>query len=212
MRDFDHLIDGLAGELKPVRPVSPGRGRVLVLATAVATCALVIVLLGVRPDIAAGEPMPLILLISGLFIIVAAAATLAATRMARPAVGTNQGGSQWALTALLLLPAVALISIGLRPSLAAGVEPSAGLSCLVLGLISGLATGGLLTRWMRQGAPANLARAGWLVGLASGAVGGLAITLECPHDALTHLGVWHVAVPVAAAAFGRALIPSLIRW
>lgn len=210
MRDLDDLMDELVGELRPVRPLSRGKGRALAAATALATCAAVLLLLGVRPDIAAGEPAPLVLLIAGLFMIVAAAATWAVTRAAQPAVGAVQGNIRWAVAALLLLPAVALISTVIRPSLAPGLDPAAGLSCLLTGLVSSLASAVTLTWWLRRGAPANPERAGWLIGLASGAIGGLAITLECPHDALTHLGFWHVAV--AAAVMGRAVIAPLIRW
>lgn len=212
MRNFDDLVEELAGDLQPVRPISPVRGRALVLATAIATCAIVLVTLGIRPDIAAGQPVPLVMIIAGLFTIVASAATWAATRAARPAVGAVQGSARWALATLLLLPAVAIVSIAVRPSLAAGLEPEAGLSCLASGLASSVLTGALLTWWVRRGAPANPARVGWLIGLTSGAIGALAITLECPHDALTHAGIWHVAVVLISAAFGRVVISRLISW
>ena len=57
-------------------------------------------------------------------------------------------------------------------------------------------------------------RAGWLTGLASGALGTLAFGITCPLDGIVHLGLWHVLpVPLAALA-ARVIVPpdTLYRW
>ena len=70
----------------------------------------------------------------------------------------------------------------------------------------------LLVGWLQRGAPVAPERASWLVGVASGAIGAFAITLECPADAIVHVGVWHVGIVLVAGLIGRLAVPPLLRW
>jgi hypothetical protein len=94
----------------------------------------------------------------------------------------------------------------------AGLALEPGIGCLAFGLVAGLASLAFLTLWLRGGAPVAPERASWLAGLASGAIGALTITLECAHDPLTHVGIWHVAIPLVMAAGARLALPRLLRW
>ena len=214
MPNFDRLIDDLAGDLAPVVPISAARGRVLLAGVALAICAAVLALLGVRPDVAAGRPAPLLLLVAGLFAIAGAAAASAAIRAAQPAVGAARDGARWALASLAILPLVALATMAASPAPGAGLWDGVGVGvgCVLTGLIGSLAALAALTWWLRRGAPVSVEKTGWLAGAAAGAIGALAVTLECPEDVVTHMGTWHVTIVPAAAAIGRTVIPRLARW
>lgn len=212
MTDFDMLIDKLAADAVPVRRQSTRSGRMLLAGVAAATFAAVAAIYGVRADFAAGSPSPMIGLAVGLMLILAVAAGAGAVRMARPQVGAASSGAPWALAALLLLPVLVIAGIVARPDLPSGLEPESGLRCLTFGAMAGATSLAFLTMWLRRGAPVAPQRAAWLAGLASGAIGALAVTLECPRNELAHLGIWHVAAVLATAGAARLLLPRLLRW
>ncbi len=212
MTDFDTLIDRLATDAVPVRRQSTKSGRLLLAAIATVTLTAVYATYGFRADIIGGSPSPVVGLAAGLMLILAAAAGAGAVRMARPQVGAASSGAPWALAALLLLPALALAGIAARPQLSSGLAADSGLRCLTFGIVAGMASLAFLTMWLRRGAPVAPQRAAWLAGLASGAIGALAVTLECPHDELAHLGVWHVAVVLVVGGGAGLLLPRLLRW
>ena len=212
MTDFDTLIDELATDAEPVRRQSTRMGRFLLAGIAAATVAAVFSTYGFRADIIAGSPSPMVGVAAGLMLILAVAAGAGAVRMARPQVGAAASGAPWALAALLLLPVMAIAGIVARPDLPSGMASDSGLRCLTFGLIAGAGSLAFLTAWLRRGAPVAPEQAAWLAGLASGAIGALAVTLECQHDELGHLGVWHVAAVLVSALAARMLLPRLLRW
>lgn len=212
MTNLDKLIDSLAQEAVPVRPQSAWTGRILLGLVGLATVAVTFLLFGLRDDVARLAPAPAIALAAGLMALVAVAAGVNAVRMARPQVGSQSSGPAWALAALMVVPAVALIGIAADPARIAGLSPDTGLFCLVLGLLAGTATIGFLYWWQRRGAPVQPERAAWFAGLAGGAVGALAVTLECPLDSLAHVGVWHVAAVPLSGLAARLILPRFLRW
>ncbi len=212
MTKFDALIDTLADDAAPVRPQSTQVGRAVLAAIAAATIAAVVMLLGIREELTARSIDPILGISIGLLAILAVAAGTGAIRMARPQVGALGSGAPWALAALLVLPVIALAAVAANPGLAAGLAGGAGLRCLLVGLFAGAGALAFLTYWLRRGAPVAPERASWIAGLAAGAIGALAVTLECPEDAFAHLGVWHVAIPLVAGAAARMLLPRFLRW
>lgn len=212
MPNLDALIDDLVDNAAPVRPQSATGGRLALLAVALASLAALALLMGLREDVMRLAPGTEVALAGGLMALLALAAGTTAVRMARPQVGAPSSGAPWALAALLLLPAVALAGIAAQPAGLAILSASLGTRCLFVGLASGTATIGFLGWWLRRGAPVRPESAGWLSGLAGGAVGALAVTLECPFDGLAHIGIWHVAAVPLAGFVGRVLLPPLIRW
>jgi len=212
MTDFDALIDELAESAAPVRPRSTRAGRLALAAVAAATLAIVFVTYGFRADVMAAKAGPLLGIAIGLMALLAVAAGASAVRMARPQVGAPASGAPWALAALLLLPVLALAGIAAQPDRITGLAIGPGLRCLGFGLVGGLGALAFLVAWLRRGAPVAPERASWLAGLAAGAIGALAVTLECPEDAFAHLGVWHVAVPLVTAGAARLVLPGFLRW
>ncbi|MCJ8190302.1 NrsF family protein [Sphingomicrobium aestuariivivum] len=209
MRTED-LLDRLSHEAAPVRPVSIGRARLGLALVALATVALVLALWSPRPQLMDGSADAMTLVLAALFALLAGAAGVTATRLARPAVGAAPGGGLWVFAAILVFPAIALV----QQMLGHGDtdQVALGMSCLATGTAMSLFTALFLTLHLRRGAPVLPQRAGLVAGLSAGAVGALAITLECDGTTFAHLAFWHVAILAAWAAIGRFGIARLIRW
>lgn len=212
MTNLDKLIDSLAQEAVPVRPQSAWAGRILLGLVGLATVTVTYLLFGLRQDVTRLAPAAPIALAAGLMALVAVAAGINTVRMARPQVGAQSSGPAWALAALLVVPAVALIGVAADPARLAGLSLEDGLRCLVVGLLAGAATVAVLCFWQRRGAPVQPERAAWLAGLAGGSVGAFAVTLECPLDSLAHVGVWHVAAVPLSGLAARLILPRFLRW
>ena len=212
MNKLNDLIDSLAREAVPVRPQSSSLGRALLGLVGIATIAVTYLLFGVREDVAGLGPAPVIAVAAGLMALVAVAAGVSAIRVARPQVGAQSSGPSWALAALLVVPAVALAGAAADPERLTGLSLEYGLRCLVVGLVAGTATIAFLYFWQRRGAPVQPERAAWLAGIAGGAVGAFAVTLECPLDSLAHVGVWHVAAVPLSGLAARLVLPRFLRW
>jgi hypothetical protein len=87
-----------------------------------------------------------------------------------------------------------------------------GVVCLRVGTTIGLLTAIVLVAWLRRGAPSSLERAGLLTGVASGAAGIFAVSLNCPHNDLLHIGIWHGAAVIIMGLAGRFQLPRLLAW
>lgn len=206
-------IDALVADLQPVRPVKPHGGVLIALAVAGVVVAIVIAMLGVRPDIAAGTPHPVVMMREGMFLVLGFAALAAVVASARPGVGQSSTGWRWALAAASLFPVtsiiLAFVGDGYPPEVLYSVD---GPACLVVSMIGGLMIGAALTVWLRQGAPTALSRIGWLVGLASGSFGAFAYGLHCESVTVFYVGLWYTGAIALCALLGRLIVPRLIRW
>ena len=210
---IDDLIDGLAGDLKPVRPRRVARGSLWVAAGWLGGGATLVALFGARHDLAEGAMPPLSMLTFWLIAAAGVAAAWSALRMGLPGVGRDYGGWRWAGLAALALPLTALF-MGFADSHGAMTEmrPDHGMRCMVDGLIAGLGVGAALFAWLKGGAPTSPSRAGWVVGIAAGAAGAAAVALRCSSDDMIHIVLWHgLAIPLWAVA-GRLLLAPLLRW
>lgn len=212
-RHSEQLIAQLVDELRPIVPLHPRRGHVWAVEAAVLAVALVVFGPGVRSDLMAGQPAPLFLVSSGIFLLLAAATSWTAIEMGRPSVGMYREGWAWATLMAALLPAAALLTLllDLTHGHPIGVD-TGGLHCLTMGTELGLVMAATLTLWLRRGAPSSPARAGLIVGLAAGATGIFAVSLFCPHDDIAHIGLWHGGAIALCAALGRFIVPRFIRW
>lgn len=206
------LIDELASDLAPVRPLKLAHGVVLLALAVLATIILVELVDGVWRGIASGRASALFFIANGMFGLLGAAAALAAIRMAAPRVGNAHDGARWALAMAGLLPAAALVVLGLQGGFTEVIGDPYGVSCFLAGAeFGGLVFFALLV-WLRRGAPVSPRLAGTFTGVAAGALGTFAHGLACPVDTLAHLGSWHVLPVVLGAVIGRIALPPLIRW
>ncbi len=212
-QDNDALIEELVAALHPVRPMRFTWGLTLVVAAAFATLVLVAATLGVRADLLAGHFQPLWLFANGLFLLLGLAAAATVVTMARPQVGQPLEGWKWVAAATFLLPLTTVILLASRnlPVPRQWVSAS-DFDCVALGLGLGLFTAVALIAWLRRGAPVSTARAGMLIGVASGSIGILAFALKCPSDSLYHVGIWHSSSVVIGGVLGRIAIPKVVAW
>ncbi|MBS0255178.1 MAG: DUF1109 domain-containing protein [Proteobacteria bacterium] len=213
----ERTIEALVADLAPVTPLRPRRGLALTLAAAVLACSAVIVVFGLRDDVRALAPEPVVIIRCLLLAVLGCASSHAATQAARPMVGRANNGWAWALAAALTVPAAALLLfMRLMWSGAAAGPGDFDFSltpwCFGISTSAALLIGGALVLWLRGGAPTNLARAGWLVGLASGAFGTLAYSLHCPSNSIYYVGLVYSATVALCAVLGRLVVPRLIRW
>jgi len=209
----DDLIARLVADLRPVAPLRQRDGMGLAVLALALGAVLVAGALGLRHDLMAGRPDPLVLTAAGLFLVLALASAWAAVDMARPAVGIRRDGWGWTALMAAVLPGAALAVMATDALAGQPAGPDrGGWACLVLGSGVGLLTAVALVFWLRRGAPGSPERAGWLTGVAAGAAGIFAVSLWCPHDSILHIGVWHAATVAVMGLLGRLVLPKLLRW
>jgi hypothetical protein len=215
--DMPNLIDSLVADIKPVAPISARRGIASVAsATSIVTFA-VIAVFGARADIVALAPAPIVVLRAMLLILLGLATSFAVIQAAKPAVGGSNNGWLWALASAMVMPAAAALLYGYhlmmaQPFAAGDMDFAYGPHCLAISGSGAALIGIVQILWLRQGAPTDLARAGWLVGLAAGSYGTFAYSLHCPSGSIYYVGLFYgLAVGLCALA-GRAIVPRLIRW
>jgi hypothetical protein len=209
----DLTLDDLVSDLRPVRAVRPAQALALVAVATLGAATAVAYRYGVRPDIMTMTPHPLVLLRAGMLLVLGSACIAAVIASARPAVGHSQSGWAWALAAGLLFPVSALIMMAGGSAMPEGaLSPRVGEYCLGIGGASALLIGGVLTGWLRRGAPTSLNRAGWLVGLTAGSFGTFVYSLHCPMNTIYFVGLWYTLAVGLSALVGRMIVPRLIRW
>lgn len=213
------LADRLAADLVPVRRLSPRHAIALVALSAALLVTAVAAIFGLRADMMNAQPAGIVLLRAGVLLILGIAALLGAIDLARPMVGRNDArgamssGWIWALAVALLFPVLAIVA-----SVDQGGYPMADLMaasapwCLGISSSCALIIGAALTWWMRQGAVVRLERAGWMVGLGSGALGTMVYSLHCPSTTITYIGLWYSLAVLLCTVAGRLTVPRLLRW
>ena len=206
------LIDELASDLAPVKPIRLWHGLALVAVTALVTVLLVELLDGLWRGIMAGHASAEFFITNGMLALLGAAASYAVVTMASPRVGNTHEGARWSAIMLVLLPMTALVMLGMSGFGQAVTGDMYGFECFMAGSAFGLLTAGALTVWLRRGAPVSLKSAGTYTGIAAGAIGSFTYGLACPIDDIGHLGIWHVAPVILSGVAGRLAIPPLVRW
>jgi hypothetical protein len=206
-------IETLVADLQPVRPVSPRGGVLIALFAAAVVVAIIAAAFGLRTDVVAGNPHPMVMLREGMLLLLGFASLAAVVASARPGVGQSSTGWRWALAAASLFPltsiALAMTTEGFPLDVLFSVD---GPWCLGISLSGGLLIGAGLTVWLRGGAPTALNRIGWLVGLTSGSFGAFAYGLHCPSITVFYVGLWYTGAILLCALVGRLIVPRLIRW
>jgi len=209
----DMLIEKLTGDLRPVRALRFGEGLVWVTLAIVATLATTYFWLGIREDLLSGIYPPMFLIAQGLFLMLGLAAATTTVIMASPQVGNRYDGWKWALAMACLLPLTGTIAaISAYTSGSIPYDNSHDSFCFMHGLAMGLLTAAPLILWLRRGAPASPARAGFLAGIAAGSIGTFAYGFFCGYDNIIHIGIGHSMIVIASAILGRLIVPRLIRW
>jgi hypothetical protein len=214
---LEALMDRLADDVRPVQPLDDRPAMLVIAALLLVAVALMLTLLGLRPDLLAGLPHPMFLLRSGTLMVLALVSVVAVLAQAHPEVGSNRGRSNqgWKVAAAMamLFPLSGAIMAMDQPGHAMAVASAAsGWECLRMSLMAAALCAVPMVLHLRRGAPVAPRRAGLLVGLAAGSLGALAYNLHCPFDSMVYTGLWYgIAVGIAVLA-GRLIVPHLIRW
>jgi len=213
---IDQTITALVSDLAPVAAVRLWRGMAAVVLLTGLAIGGIWLGLGLRADVLAGRPAPIVAARGAILLAGGLAMLLAALRAAVP--GREDRGA--ALTGTLLL---GLLPIGLMGLLLDGImarqHPSfaeigaySALRCLAVAFGASLVVGAGLVLWMRRAAPTDLPRAGWLTGWAAAALGTFAYSLFCPSMTLAFTTTVYPAAMLLAATFLRVAVPPLLRW
>ncbi len=207
------MMAALVDDLSPVQPISVRRGMMWTISAGMLVTLTVLSYTGMRDDLMMGSPHPMFFLRFGALLLLGLTSSYAVVAMSQPGIGNGFTGWVWALLAALLFPASAIgMTMIAMPDNLSVLVPQQGMLCLAFSGLSALAVGTIQVLWLRRGAPVALARAGWLVGMASGAMGAAGYSLHCPFNSIFYVGLWYTLAVAICAVIGRILVPRLIRW
>jgi len=211
--DMSVLVDDLA----PVRVIRRRDSLLLVAGATFVASVIVALTYGMRGDILAGNPHPIVIIRAGLLLLLGLATTLAVAAAARPSVGKPHNGWIWTLAAAAVLPLAALCKFiylyaSGQPLNLFMVDFEYGWRCVMVSVVSALWIGSFMTWWLRRGAPIALNRAGWLVGIAAGSFGTFSFNVYCNSVSIFYIGFWYSVAVTFCAVAGRLIVPRLIRW
>lgn len=213
---IDQTIAALVGDLKPVAPLRLWRGVVAGIALTALAVGAVWMIAGLRPDLLALHPAPIVIVRGALLLAGGLALLVAALRAALPGRG-DQGATLVGTILLGILP-IGLMGLLLddiaarkRPVFAE-LTPFATMRCFGIAAAASLLIGAGLVLWLRRAAPTDLARTGWLTGWAAAGLGTFAYSLFCPSQTMMFASAVYPAAMLIAAAIIRMAAPPLLRW
>lgn len=178
-----------------------------------AAVALMLAMLGVRPDLADAVRLPMFWAKLGYAATLLLASLLAVLRLSRP--GARLDGVPWALaTPVLAMWALAAITLvaaapGQRLVLLLGTT-WANCPFLIAQLSLPMFVASLWA--MRSLAPTRQTLGGAAAGLFSGSAGALVYCLHCPEMGAPFIGTWYLLGMLIPAVLGALLGRYLLRW
>jgi hypothetical protein len=210
----DDLIALLAKEAPPIDRRVPARRFSLALLLGLASATLLMVLLlGVRPDLAEAVRMPMFWVRLAFATAVTAGALVSTVRLSRPGMRIGAGWAAlstpvavaWVGTALILLQAPA----GARAPLLLGHTWKV---CSTLIATLSLPSFAAMLWAVRGMAPVRLRLAGAAAGLLAGGTAAMAYCLHCPEMAPPFWSTWYLLGMLVPAGLGALIGPKALRW
>ena len=212
----DDLIAMLASGPDVAAAPPPGahwRTATILSAGLLASVTLMVLFLGVRPDLAQLALRPDFWIKVGFVAAVCLAAWHASCRLGLPGANTRS------LLPWLALPLLLMWALGAVTVATAAPEQRAELfwgatwrSCPLLIAILSLPLLAAVLRAMRQLAPTRLRLAGAAAGFAAGSTAALVYCLHCPEMAASFVGFWYVLGMLVPSAIGALLGPKVLAW
>lgn len=210
----EELIQQLAGEATPVRPLRPLVVRLIGwFAVAVLSLVGVMLLMGVRRELGDASDRADFAFEALLLVVTAISAAAGALVISVP--GAERSPLvRW-------VPAVAAVvcvvwALGELAFAAATGAPTGRLTfawhCVYKTTSVAAIPGVALFLMVKRAAPMHAAWAGLLSVLATTAMGVLGANIICPNDRPLHMLLWHVVPMVVLTAAGAALGAWLLRW
>ena len=209
----DELITLLANDAGAVAPrVWRQRYALALGAGLIGAALLMVMMLGVRPDIADAVHLPMFWVKLAFPVALAAGALFAAVRLSRPGVAIGRVGAMLAAPVLAIWVLAALALLGAPEDRAMLIWGETWADCLVnIPMLSVPAFVAVL--WvMKTLAPVQPALAGAAAGLLAGALGAIIYALHCPELAAPFIGLWYLLGMLIPAALGAVIGPRLLRW
>lgn len=210
----DDLIRSLAGDVAPIAPHAlQQRIAVGIAGGAVVTLILILLGLGVRPDLTDALHGFSFWMKALYTATIAVGAILATVHLARPDAMRGKS-SLWLLLPVAALSAIAanqLLHVPQSERLALWLGQSWRMCSALVLLYSVPIFAGLLWAFRRM-APTRLRSAGAAAGLASGACAATIYSLHCPEVSAAFVLTWYSLGIGLAAALGAILGPRLLRW
>ena len=210
----DDLIAELAGQLAPVRRHAAARRLALgTVGGGGAAFDLLIILLGLRPDLAEAAGSMLFWMKLAFTVSLGLAAFAVVDRLGRP--GARVSAAWW----VLATPVAVVAMIGAAQILVASETERLGMwlghssvECpLRIMALSVPVYVGLLWSFRRL-APTRLMLAGFGAGVMAGCVGATVYALYCTESAAAFLATWYTLGILGSGAIGALLGPRLLRW
>ncbi len=210
----DQLIDWLAADTAVVTPrVWRMRYTLALMAGLVGAVALMLALLGVRPDVAEAARLPMFWVKLAFPLALAAIALLAVVRLSRPGVSLGRVPSALAAPVLVMwLLAVAALGSVAPEERSALLFGETWADCPVYVAILSLPALAALLWVMKTLAPTRPAWAGAAAGLLAGALGATVYALHCPEMDAPFLAIWYLLGMLIPATLGAVAGPRLLRW
>lgn len=209
------LIETLSANVEPVNRRQLTRKLLgAVVLGGVATLLAAVLVLGVRPDLAAPSRLAFLLLKLTFTAGVVVIAAVFLLRLARP------GGERRSYAALAVVPfagVVVLAAFSLAEAPLSRWEPMiighTWLECLVSIPVIAVVPFALMM-WVvhRLAAPTDLVRTGAFVGLVAGGVSAMAYALHCTDDSISFIALWYGGTIAFCGMTGAVLGPRLLRW
>ena len=214
MRETEDVIDSLVRDLKPVpRHALERRFALAILPALAISLLLMLVVVGLRTDMAQALMLPVFWIKSAYNALLAIAAFAAVYRLSRPD-GSEGRFFGVAAAIVLALAVMAVIQLALSPaaSYPVLVLGSSALHCPLL--IFAFAMPILIANtWvLRGGAPSNLGVTGFIAGIAAGASGAWVYSWFCTENGLPFVTLWYSLGILLTGAIGALLGPRLLRW
>jgi hypothetical protein len=208
------VIDSLVRDLKPVpRHALERRFALAILPALAVSLLLMLIVLGLRTDMAQALMLPVFWIKSAYNALLAIAAFAAVYRLSRP---DGSEGRFFGIAAAIILALAVMAAVQLA------LSPAASYPVLVLGssalhcplLIFAFAMPILIANtWvLRGGAPSNLGIAGFIAGIAAGASGAWVYSWFCTENGLPFVTLWYSLGILLTGAIGALLGPRLLRW
>jgi hypothetical protein len=208
------LIGKLVADLKPIRPRNLKKELLLVGAAGLLELALYLGAGAARPDMATAV-MQLSFwwkLIS--LAMIAAAGVIFAVHSFDP-MNSSRANLRWlaALAGISLVVGWALnVASSDGPPLLARLRWQEGIACMFNVVALSAPVLGLLTFFMRKGAPVDGRSSALFVGAAGAAWGAFVFAFRCNHDDPLYIAAWYGGAVGVIALLARVLLSRLVRW
>jgi hypothetical protein len=210
----DDLVAALSAHIEPVnRKLVSWTVYIALAAGTVVALGIMLVALGVRPDLMAARALMFLLLKLAFTVGIVGVASAYLTRLARPG-GEGRTSPISVVVPFGAMVLLSAISLGLAPSshwnnMVMGDE---WLECLLSIPIIAIVPFAVIIAAVRRAAPTDLVRTGAVAGLIAGGVSAMAYALHCTDDSLPFVAVWYGGTIVLCTLAGAALGPRLLRW